>query len=164
MDNKPLTQIETTAEHAEAEALPRAAAVHSDPDAPASAEQKPLPKALSRRSMGQKSAAEWAYERVILYIRNFEEQLDPAEEIAMGFAGGDAGVLQIEGVGFFEPDILTFYGRDESGLKTQLIQHISQLNVVLRAIPKMQPEEPARRIGFRLEQAWTGGESGDSSA
>lgn len=81
----------------------------------------------------------------------------------MGFAGGDAGVLQIEGVGFFEPDILTFYGRDEDGLKTQLIQHVSQLNVVLRAIPKMEPEEPARRIGFRLEQQWTGGDAGDGS-
>lgn len=64
-----LTGIETTAEAAEAaeaDALPRAAVVHSDPDALASAEQKPLPKALSRRKVADKSAAEWAYERVIL--------------------------------------------------------------------------------------------------
>lgn len=161
---EPLTDISTTAELAEGDALPRAAAVHSDPDAPASAEQKPLPRAMSRRPVKEKSAAEWAYERVILYIRNFEEQLDTAEEVAMGFAGGDAGVLQIEGVGFFEPDILTFYGRDEDGLKTQLIQHVSQLNVVLRAIPKLEPEEPARRIGFQLERGWIGGDAGDGSA
>lgn len=163
MANHRLTDISTTAELEEGAALPRAAAVHSDPSAPASAEQKPLPKAMSRRPIKEKSAAEWAYERVILYIRNFEEQLDSAHEVALGFAGGDAGVLQIEGVGFFEPDILTFYGRDEDGLKTQLIQHVSQLNVVLRAIPKMEPEEPARRIGFRFEQGWTGGDAGDGS-
>lgn len=163
MARKPVTDIATTAEATEDAALPRAAAVHSDPTAPASAEQKPLPKALSRRPVKEKSAAEWAYERVILYIRNFEEQLDPAQEVAMGFAGGDAGVLQIEGVGFFEPDIITFYGRDEEGLKTQLIQHVSQLNVVLRAVPKLEPAQPARRIGFRLEQGWTGGEAGDAS-
>lgn len=81
----------------------------------------------------------------------------------MGFAGSDAGVLQIEGVGFFEPDILTFYGRDEEGLRTQLIQHVSQLNVVLRAVPKLEDEEPLRRIGFRLEQGWRGGDAGDGS-
>lgn len=159
-----LTDIATTAEVAEAAALPRAAAIHADPDAPASAEQMPLPGALSRRPISQKSPAEWAYDRVILYIRNFESQLDSAQEVAIGFAGGSARVLRIEGVGFFAPDILTFYGRDEAGLKTQLIQHVSQLNVVLRAVPKLIPEDPPRRIGFRLEQGWRGGDAGDGSA
>ena len=41
----------------------------------------------------QKSPAEWAYERIVLYIRNFEAQLDANQEVAMGFAGSDAGVL-----------------------------------------------------------------------
>ena len=40
-----------------------------------------------------KSPAEWAYDRLILYIQNFEEQLDNEHEGAMGFTGGDAGVL-----------------------------------------------------------------------
>ncbi len=158
-----INDIMTTAEAEERAALPRAHAVHSDPKAPPSAEQKPLPTALAQRSVAQKSPAEWAYERVILYIRNFEDQLDNAHEVAMGFTGGDAGVLQIEGVGFFEPDIVTFYGRDEAGLKTQLIQHVSQLNVVLRAIPKAPNAAPARRIGFQLETGWLGGGAGDAS-
>lgn len=156
-------EIMTTAEVSEAYAMPRRAAIQADPDAPATAEQQPLPAALKQRPVIDKSPAEWAYERIILYIRNFEERLDPAQEVAMGFAGGDAGVLRIEGVGFFDPDILTFYGRDEDGLKTQLIQHVSQLNVMLRAIPKAVPDEPARRIGFRLSTGWSGGESGDGS-
>jgi GH25 family lysozyme M1 (1,4-beta-N-acetylmuramidase) len=82
----------------------------------------------------------------------------------MGFAGSDAGVLTIEGLGYFPPDMLTFYGRDEDGMKTQLIQHVSQLSVMLRAVPKAEPEEPARRIGFRLATGWQGGEAGDASA
>lgn len=142
--------IMTTAEVMEQSALPCGRAVHSDPAAPASAEQMPLPAALSRKPMDQKSPAEWAYERLILYIKNFEEQLDAKDEVAMGFAGGDAGVLCIEGLGFFDPDIVTFYGRDESGAKTQLIQHVTQLNVMLRAIVRSEPDAPARRIGFRL--------------
>ncbi|MDO8881478.1 MAG: DUF6173 family protein [Pseudotabrizicola sp.] len=110
-----------------------------------------------------KSEAEWAYERVIQYLRNFEAQLDNAHEVALGFTGSNAGVLQIEGLGFYEPDIVTFYGIDEEGLKTQLIQHVSQLNVILRAVPKRRSAEPPRRIGFHMPTGWVGGESGDGS-
>lgn len=112
----------------------------------------------------QKSPAEWAYDRIVQYIRNFEQQLDANEEVAMGFAGSDAGVLKIEGLGFYEPDLLTFYGRDDDGMKTQLIQHIAQLSVMLRAVPKARPEAPPRRIGFHLSAGWVGGEAGDGSA
>jgi hypothetical protein len=110
-----------------------------------------------------KSEAEWAYERVVQYIRNFEAQLDNAHEVALGFTGAEAGILQIQGVGFYEPDILTFYGMDEDGMRTQLIQHVSQLNVVLRAVPKHAAEEPPRRIGFHLPAGWLGGDAGDAS-
>lgn len=145
-------------------ALPRARVVHADPGTLPTVEQEPLPAALSETPVERKSAAEWAYDRLILYIRNFEQQLDADHEVAMGFAGSDAGVLTIEGVGFFEPDLITFYGRDEDGMKTQLIQHVSQLSVMLRAVPKAEPEEPARRIGFRLATGWQGGDAGDASA
>jgi hypothetical protein len=112
----------------------------------------------------RQSPAESMYHRLILYIRNFEAQLDAAHEIAMGFAGGEAGVLRIEGLGYFDPDIVTFYGRDEDGAKTQLIQHVAQVSVILRAVRKEETNAPARRIGFRLATGWDGGESGDASA
>ncbi len=122
-----------------------------------------LPPEITPPQQAPKSPAEWAYERIVLYIRNFESQLDANQEVAMGFAGSDAGVLKIEGLGFYEPDLLTFYGRDDGGMKTQLIQHIAQLSVMLRAVPKAQPEDPPRRIGFHLSAGWVGGESGDGS-
>ena len=111
----------------------------------------------------QKSPARWAYERMVQYIRNFEAQLNADEEVAMGFAGSEAGVLKIEGLGYYDPDIVTFYGRDEEGMKTQLVQHVTQLSVMLRAVPKITPEIPARRIGFHLSPGWTGGDAGDGS-
>jgi len=142
--------IMTTAEATEADALPRAHAVHADPNAPESAECQPLPDAIAKKPLDAKSQAEWAYERLILYIQNFEEQLDTEQEIAMGFAGGDAGVLRIEGLGYYAPDIVTFYGTDANGAKTQLIQHVSQLSVILRALPKQEDKAEPMRIGFRL--------------
>ncbi|QCO56268.1 hypothetical protein EOK75_11315 [Pseudorhodobacter turbinis] len=146
-------EIMTAAEAMEASAMPRARVVHCDDKARATPEQLPLPKAVAKKPVGDKSPAEWAYERVILYLKNFEEQLDKDHEVAMGFTGSSAGVLRIEGLGYFDPDIITFYGADETGTRMQLIQNVAQLNVALRAISKKTPEEePARRIGFRLAQ------------
>jgi hypothetical protein len=48
-------------------------------------------------------------------------------------------------------------------MKMQLIQHVSQLNVLLQARPKADPAEAPRRIGFQLTSGWQGGESGDAS-
>lgn len=144
-------EIQTTAEAIEAAAMPRARAVHLTDCGP-TAEQEPLPKAVSDKPVEQKSPAEWAYERLILYIKNFEEKLDNDHEVAMGFTGGDAGVMKIEGMGFYAPDIITFYGSDPAGTRTQQIQHVSQLNVLLRALPKQVDQPEPTRIGFRLAQ------------
>lgn len=144
MDN----QITTTAEAVEAAALPRLHEVHTDPNAPVPCETQ-LPAKLRGPADG-KSAARWAYERLIVYIQNFEKQLDNDHEVAMGFVGGDAGVIRIEGIGYFDPDIVTFYGTDAQGARTQLIQHVSQLAVTLRTLPKNIDQPEPNRIGFRL--------------
>lgn len=145
-----MKDIKTTAEAIEASALPpKARALHLKQTAP-SAEQEPLPDSIAKRSLSDKSPAEWAYERLVLYIQNFETQLDGDHEVAMGFTGGDAGVMRIEGLGFYAPDIITFYGEDPAGTKSQQIQHVSQLNVMLRALPKSVDQPEPNRIGFRL--------------
>lgn len=144
------TKPKTKAKSKKAKLKPRAHVVHADPDAAKTAENTPLAKGVSKVPLDKKSSAEWAYERLVIYIQNFEEQLDNEHEIAVGFVGGDAGVLRVEGLGFFDPDIVTFYGTDTEGTKTQLIQHVTQLSVMLRAIPKESTTIAAKRIGFRL--------------
>lgn len=147
VDNK----IETAAEAFEQDALPRVHECHTDPDCANVKDQK-LPKAVTDTPVSKKSPAQWAYERVVLYLKNFEEQLDGDHEVAIGFVGANASVLRIEGMGYFDPDIVTFYGSDPSGGRTQLVQHVSQLNVMLRTLPKAVEQEPAVRIGFQLAQ------------
>jgi len=142
-------EIQTSAEAMEAAALPDARVVHCDPNTAPTPEQEPLPDSVTGKPIEDKSEAEWAYERIILYIQNFEKQLDAEHEVAMGFTGSTSGVMRIEGMGFFGPDILTFYGTDDMGIKTQMIQHVSQLSVTMRALPRL-PDRPAQRIGFRL--------------
>lgn len=143
--------IATSAEALENDALPKIREVHTDPDQNC-ASQGDIPKAL-KEPAAQKSPAQWAYERIILYIQNFEKGLDNDHEVGMGFAGGDAGVMKIEGLGFYDPDIITYYGTNGAGAKAQLVQHVSQLNVMLVASPKRVDQAEPVRIGFRLASA-----------
>ena len=140
--------IKTSAEAMEAHAIPRCREVHADPERCRGGED--VTEGVDLEPVEEKSPAQWAYERLILYIQNFEKTLDNEHEVAMGFAGDTTGVIRIEGMGYFDPDIVTFYGTDPTGAKTQLVQHVTQLSVMLRTLPKqVEAAEPAR-IGFRL--------------
>ena len=141
-----LSDIATSAEAMEADVLR-----HRELRADGHDHAAPMPDAL--RATKRVSPAEWAYRRVILYLKAFEESLDDGQEAAMGFAGGAGGVLRIEGIGFHAPDLVTFTGRDDRGNRCQLIQHVHQLNVLLRAVPRPDPAEAPRRIGFDLARA-----------
>lgn len=145
-------QIKTTAEAAEAAALPEAYAVHVDKEGQVTSQKQGLPQGMTREQMAQKSPAEWAYERIVMYIQNFEKQLDAEHEVGMGFAAGDVGSLKIEGMGYFAPDMITFMGSDPEGNKMQLVQHVSQLNVMLVSELKAPDAPEANRIGFKLAQ------------
>jgi len=151
--SKPVSNddIQTTAEAVEAHAMPRPRSVHTDPGV--ATEDEALPQSVAKKPVERKSPAEWAYERLILYIQNFEKMLDAEHEVAMGFTDTGGGFLRIEGLGHFDPDILTFFGVDQTGVKVQLVQHVTQLNVLLRAMPKANPAEEPRRIGFQLAAA-----------
>lgn len=140
--------IDTPAKAHASSALPQVHEVHADPARKGQSTDS-LPRAL-KTPPGAKSPARWAYERLILYIKNFEDKLDTDHEIAVGFAGDDSGILRIEGLGYFDPDIVTFYGTDARGTRTQLIQHVTQLSVTLRALPRPSAEAEPVRIGFRL--------------
>lgn len=140
--------IKTSAEAMEASAMPRCREVHANPERGQGGED--IIEGVDLQPVDDKSPAQWAYERLILYIQNFEKTLDNEHEVAMGFAGDTTGVIRIEGMGYFDPDIVTFYGSDPAGAKTQLVQHVTQLSVMLRALPvEVEKAEPAR-IGFRL--------------
>lgn len=96
--------------------------------------------------------AEWAFLRLSRLIQDFESKLDKDDEIAARIVGlpGD-GTMQIDDVGFWGPDMILFFGKTDQGKPVRLVQHYAQMNVLLTARAK-PTEEPARRIGFRLEE------------
>lgn len=95
----------------------------------------------------EKNPAEWMYERLGKYIKRFESGLDNDHEVGARLVSfGQMVTFHIEDVGYYGPDIITFYGINNEGERLQLIQHISQLNVLLIAMKKR--EEKPKRIGY----------------
>jgi hypothetical protein len=131
-------QNNTSAELMENDILPKCSEVHTDPNV-VRVSDGVLPKALAKTAQ-KKSPAQWTYERIIMYIQNFEQQLDNDHAVGLGLAGGNT-------------DVITYYGVNEAGAKTQLIQHVSQLNVSLVASAKHIDQSEPTRIGFRLATA-----------
>jgi hypothetical protein len=91
----------------------------------------------------------WMYEQIVRSIAKFEEKLDEQSEIGARLVTfGNHEVIHIEDVGYWGPDLLIFYGTSSEGKPLELLQHQTQVNVLLVAVPKEKPK--ARRIGFEL--------------
>ena len=99
MDNK----IETTAEHVEAAAMRLGRVVYTGDGPCPGPEAAPLPDAITKKPFEEKSPAEWAYERLILYIKNFEELLDGEQEVAMGLTDTGRGCFGSKDLGISIP-------------------------------------------------------------
>jgi len=91
--------------------------------------------------------AQWMHQRLGEYVKGFESQLDDHHEIGARLVSfGATVVFHIEDIGYYGPDIITFRGTNDHGERVQLIQHISQLSVLLVAVKRLH--ETARRIGY----------------
>ncbi|MBE6641695.1 MAG: hypothetical protein E7619_08915 [Ruminococcaceae bacterium] len=92
--------------------------------------------------------ADWKYEKLREQIEEFQSVLTDDVDVCVALASfGTSMIMQVTDIGYQNPDMLYFYGYI-NGNQTQLIQHVSQLNFVLMAVKKEEPERPPRRIGF----------------
>lgn len=99
----------------------------------------------------QNRPAQWAFEQLVEEIVEFEKQLNSDEEIGGRFVSAPIeGAISIENVGYRNPSMIVFVGKNADGRPVRLLQHHSQLSVLLVALAK-QGDQPARRIGFDLE-------------
>jgi hypothetical protein len=91
-----------------------------------------------------KSPPEYAFESLRSALQSFQRGLDADTEIGI-IASGAATVIHIESLSF-NGQMFTFDGVDSEGRRSRVIQHFTQTNIQLIAVPKTL-EQP-RRIGF----------------
>lgn len=93
------------------------------------------------------------YKHIVRMINQFEEELDPEQEVGARLVSfGQTVQFHIQDIGYQNPSLITFHGILDNGSKVSLIQHVNQISFLLMALPKQNEAEPARRIGFSLLQ------------
>jgi hypothetical protein len=97
--------------------------------------------------------AEWMFDRLVRMIDDFEKNLSDQEEIGGRMVGAPGeGSFHIDDIGFWGPDLIMFYGKNRDGRPVRLIQHYTQLSVLLTSMPKEKEKEAPRRIGFVIRE------------
>ena len=97
------------------------------------------------------SPAQDMFENIVERIQKFEENLPNDMQAAGNLVNGPGVTFLINKVAYMDPNIILFSGLlPESGAAVELVQHISQLNLLLTALPRMDDTtKPRREIGFQ---------------
>lgn len=96
------------------------------------------------------SYSDTQFEIICRYVQAFQDSLDPEHDVGLLLTNfGRATLMEVTEIGYEEPVLLVFRGFVDKNPAT-LIQHVSQLNFLLTAVPK-DPEKPRRVIGFRAD-------------
>lgn len=91
------------------------------------------------------------YARLVEVIVDFEIKLNNDEEVGVRLGSfGETIITQIDDLGYCNPSLIYFYGRDNNDREVQLVQHVSQLNVLLIKVPRVSKER--ERIGFKMQK------------
>jgi hypothetical protein len=76
-------------------------------------------------------------------------KLDQAHEVGVRLVNfGQTIVFSLERMGYSDPSLITFAGTMEDGQPVELVQHVSQISILLTKIARPDPSAPKRRIGF----------------
>jgi hypothetical protein len=107
-----------------------------------------LPKTQKIQVPVDTSMADTMYDRLVKQIVQFQNELDEKEEVGayLTHFGKDI-VISIADLRYHNPGLIIFDGYNEQGDKVTLLQHMSQVNVLLCGL-KVKEERKPRRIGF----------------
>lgn len=102
------------------------------------------------------SSGEVVFDQVVSAIQDFEGTLSAEEEIGTYLVNvPSAQVMHIEKVERRGREMIAFHGVNEHRKAMLLLQHCTQVNILLIALPKLH--DTARRIWRMRWAGWTGG-------
>ncbi len=91
------------------------------------------------------------YQRLVALINNFESTLPDDMQAGGRLVSSGNITFSIQDVGFWDPNMIVFYGELSDGSRVELVQHLSQLDLLLVAVPRKDPSQPRRVIGFETK-------------
>lgn len=89
------------------------------------------------------------YDRLINWINDFHKSLDNEFEAGVRLVNfGQTVTFHIEDIGYWNPSLISFKGKTEVGEPVELIQHVTQISILLMKMKRIDPQQPKKPIGF----------------
>ena len=106
---------------------------------------------INEGESGKNIYAHVLYQNLMEQIADFEENLGDDEEVGAYLPSfGKEILFNIQSVGYHNPYFIIFYGTlMDNGRRAQLVQHISQVNILFVALKIKEKNRKPERIGIR---------------
>ena len=97
------------------------------------------------------SYSDTQFEIIRDYVREFQASLDDEHDVGLMLTNfGQSMLMNVTHISYEKSVLMVFRGF-VNGTEATLIQHVSQLNFLLMAVPK-DPDIPHRKIGFSVDE------------
>ena len=88
------------------------------------------------------------HKRLRKWIRDFDDSLDDDHEVGIRLVSfGQTMTFHLIDMGYSNPSLISFSGVTD-GNPVELIQHVSQISILLMKLPRRDASEPKRPFGF----------------
>jgi hypothetical protein len=89
------------------------------------------------------------HSRLVKWINDFDSSLDQEHEVGIRLVSfGQTVVFHLADIGYWNPSLISFEGRTDDGEPVELIQHVSQISILLMKLQRPDSSKPKRKIGF----------------
>jgi hypothetical protein len=89
------------------------------------------------------------YKRLVEWINNFDKSLDETEEVGVRLVNfGQALTFHLQDMSYYNPSLISFQGTTDNGEPVELIQHVSQISILLQKVKRKDLTTPKKPIGF----------------
>jgi hypothetical protein len=89
------------------------------------------------------------HKRLVKWVREFDESLDQEHEVGIRLVSfGQSLTFHLGDIGYWNPSLISFSGFTDGGEPVELIQHVSQISVLLLKVKRKDLSKPKRKIGF----------------
>ena len=100
--------------------------------------------------LAQQNFASEFCKKLYTEINEFDSNLNAEDEVVARLVNfGEIVQFGIESIGFSDPSLIIFSGHTSDGSHVQLVQHVSQISILLLSAKRPDPEKPKFPIGFR---------------
>jgi hypothetical protein len=92
------------------------------------------------------------HRRLVKRISDFDASLDNQHEVGLRLVNfGESIIFHVQDIGYWNPSLIHFYGETDNKEPVELIQHVSQISILLIKLPKLDPSKPKKPFGFQKE-------------